>query len=211
MQINVIQNEVGGITNWWWPEIDRQTFSIIARDWVNTHSSTISRVMKEQNKKCRGVVQAGGNCGMYPRLLANMFEWVYTFEPDPLNFTALALNTAQSNIFKAQMALGDKPTRVKMIHRTMANVGMHMVKESEEGSIPQIDLDSLKLDNIDLLWLDVEEYEIHALMGAERTIRHNSPVIMCENPTDEVVEYMGELSYSKVGMSGMDGIFVNNK
>ena len=44
-------------------------------DWIQDHEDFMSHV-----KNFDTVVQAGGNCGMYPRFYKNYFKNVYTFE-----------------------------------------------------------------------------------------------------------------------------------
>lgn len=74
-------DKIDDISQWYWSTEDKQTYGIIKQEWP-IHKKTIEDHVS--NKKV--VVQAGGNMGMYPRLLADMFETVYTFEPDPMNF-----------------------------------------------------------------------------------------------------------------------------
>ena len=50
----------------------------------------------------------------------------------------------------------------------------------EGGRVDVIPLDSFNLSDVDLIQLDVEGYEWHALMGAEWTVKHNRPVIQLE-------------------------------
>jgi FkbM family methyltransferase len=133
-------------------------------------------------KHCRGrkvVVQAGGNCGLWPMRLSGLFDTVYTFEPDPVNFTALAINTAgRSNIIKMQAALGNVRTCVDM-NRTGKNCGAHYVEGY--GSLPTIKIDDLALAECDLIYLDVEGFEYQALRGAIRTIDTHAPVVAFED------------------------------
>lgn len=126
------------------------------------------------------VVQAGGNCGVFPLALAKMFEAVYTFEPDPANFTALAVNTANvPSIVKMQAALGDKPQLVGMIADEKENCGA--LRVHFKGSIPTVRVDDLGLLSCDLIYLDVEGRELNALRGAAGTIRRFKPVIAVED------------------------------
>lgn len=200
------EKEVGGIKGWYWPTVDVQTWTFIRSDWEESHHAVLTKLFSEQGRQTRTAVQAGGNCGMYPRLLAQMFESVYTFEPDPLNFFTLNLNCSVDNIYKIQAALGSKSGNVSMIHRTMSNVGMHMV-DQQTGKIPMITLDSMHFEFVDLLWLDIEEFEGQALLGAEQTIRKHNPVILCENANPQIVEHLKQLNYQMVGSTAMDGIF----
>jgi hypothetical protein len=58
---------------------------------------------------CKGfkvAVQAGGNCGVWPAALSKRFEFVYTFEPDPVNFRCLCANAPYENVYKFNAALG---------------------------------------------------------------------------------------------------------
>lgn len=203
--------EVEGIKGWWWPDCDQQTWDIIKNDWENSHKGTIFYLFDKTQRPMNTVIQAGGNCGMYPRLLAGMFKIVYTYEPDPMNFVALVLNCPQSNIIKWQAALGSTSDMISMVHKTFENVGMHQVKIDPAGKIPQIPLDMLQFDELQLLMLDIEEYEINALRGAAQTIKNHQPFILCENPTTTVCDYLTYLGYKQIGSSMHDGVFVPNQ
>lgn len=127
----------------------------------------------------RIAVQAGGNCGVWPRRMAEMFDTVYTFEPDAQNFTALAVNTADlSNVIRFQAALGDAPDFVDLERHTI-NCGAHYIDGS--GVIPVMRIDDLALPACDLMYLDIEGYEFKALHGAVKTITEHRPVIAVED------------------------------
>lgn len=131
---------------------------------------------------CRGrrvVVQAGGNCGVWPRRMAGMFETVYTFEPDARNFVALSVNTADChNVVRIQAALGDAHDLVEL-ERNTVNCGAHYI--DGRGSIPVMRIDDLPLATCDLIYLDIEGYEFKAFRGAERTIAQHRPVVAFED------------------------------
>jgi FkbM family methyltransferase len=131
---------------------------------------------------CRGrdlVIQAGGNCGTWPLYLADKFKAVYTFEPDPLNFTALAFNTATTpNVFRFQSALGTEAAWVDLV-REEHNCGAHYIKR--KGLIPTLTIDAFEFEECDLIVLDVEGYEMRALIGAQETIAAYRPVIVIED------------------------------
>lgn len=129
---------------------------------------------------CRGrslVVQAGGNCGVWARHLAGLFDRVVTFEPDPLNFACLVLNTAGTNVTAFPAALGDRHGWCDL-DRKRGNAGAHTVRAG--GSYPVMAVDSLGLPACDLLYLDIEGSEPAALRGALDTIRRFRPVIAFE-------------------------------
>lgn len=181
----IYDDEVDGLGPWIWPKSDRQTYSIIKSEWEQ-----IGKVWVELCKEKNVVVQAGGNCGMYPRLFAQHFERVYTFEPDPLNFNCLVSNCQLDHVYKYHAALGDTHEMVKLDRSVTENVGM--VKVSDEGTylVPTLMIDDFNLDACDLMQLDVECYELNVLRGAKNTIARHKPIISTENGNDEILEYL---------------------
>lgn len=123
-------------------------------------------------------VQAGGNCGIWPKALGEKFRAVYTFEPDPMNFRCLCANAPAENVFKFNAALGAVHEGVDMICRP-DNTGAHRINGT--GAIPTLRIDDLGLSACDLIYLDVEGYEMRALHGAEFTIFRHRPVIVIED------------------------------
>lgn len=132
-------------------------------------------------RHCRGfdvAVQAGGNCGVWPAAMGKKFRVVYTFEPDPVNFRCLCANAAAENVFKFNAALGALHDLVGLDRRPQ-NIGAHQV--DGEGDIPTMRIDDLGLRSCNLIYLDVEGYELPALAGAEQTVRDCRPVIVIED------------------------------
>lgn len=128
-------------------------------------------------------VQAGGNMGVWALALAQSFGRVVTFEPDPRNFQALVHNTAPAgNILALPCALGGKDGDWCTTELTAAeknNVGAYQVVQG--FGAPIIELDTLNLPRCDLLYLDVEGYEMPAFYGAIETIQTYKPVIAFED------------------------------
>jgi len=129
----------------------------------------------------RVVIQAGGNIGIYVRQYANLFEKVYTFEPDPLNFFCLTLNVSGQNVYKFQACLGDTNGCVSInnTYSTHGHGGTHV--SSDNGDIPTFKIDNLNLNICDLIHLDIEGYEKKAILGGMETINRCKPTIVIEN------------------------------
>jgi FkbM family methyltransferase len=156
---------------WCWPQQDVNTWN-----FLNQHfdlPKKISRYVPTPTV----VVQAGGNCGLYPKQYAEIFDTVYTFEPDWLNFYCLVRNCPDQNIVKAQACLGAEPGMVNLAVKHWSR-GKSFVRGS--GQYPVYQIDSLGLNNCDLIHLDIEGYEYFALQGAVNTIQKFQPVIVIE-------------------------------
>ncbi len=157
-----------------WPDYDRECAAVVF-DWASDIDIVLQHV---EHRDC--VVQAGGNCGVWARILAGKFGKVITFEPDPKNFSCLGFNTAGlPNVARIQAALGAEKGFISMEEPVEHNCGALRVVSG--GVIPQITLDSFKLDALDLLMLDIEGPEMLALQGAYDHIARFMPVIVVED------------------------------
>lgn len=165
---------------WNWSQFvgDPHAMKFAKRELVNLHA-----VIKRVSQK-RVAVQAGGNQGLWPKYLSHWFETVITFEPDSSNFAAMAQNAPEPNIVRHQAALGDVAGAVGLsqARRSGTNGAAHsgLVHVHGEGDVPMMRLDDLRLSVCDLLYLDIEGYELFALKGAEQTIARCRPVIAIE-------------------------------
>jgi FkbM family methyltransferase len=195
---------IDGVAPWTWLREDTGAWDGPWHDWEDSHKHQYFQHVK----KFGTVVQAGGNCGMYARLLSERFQWVYTFEPDPLNFHVLVQNCQRDNIIKLQAALGETNELIYVRRAPLINCGMHIVEEVVGGRIPQMRIDDLHLPECDLICLDVECYEIHAVRGALKTIEKFRPVISVENFNASILELLAPFGYIVQSQSSMDTVLI---
>lgn len=174
-----------------WPRRDVNCYDAILRDWYD-HWPIISRYITDTEV----VVQAGGNCGLYPLLYSNTFDRVFTFEPEPMNFYCLAANCNNNKIIKFNTALGNEPRFLKMGIYDTNNVGMARIGAGDIV-VYSMSLDSLNLSKVSLIHLDIEGYELQALQGAVETIKKCRPVVVAEMLAcrEEIEQLMAELDY----------------
>lgn len=177
------------IADFFWPDNDTHCHPVIL-DQV----ADVDKVLELVDGR-DVVVQAGGNVGVWARRLAPDFKRVYTFEPDKENFECLDKNITEENVQKYNYALGDKGVRVKMVG-DKSNCGAYQVEEG--GDIPVIRIDDLDLNACDLIYLDIEGYELMALNGGMKTIEKFHPVIAYEDK--KLSEKYG---YKKGGIEGI--------
>lgn len=160
-------------------------------------------------------VQAGGNCGVWPRRLAEVFGTVYTFEPDAENFHCLVHNVPALNVVKLQAVLASSRGCIGLAPDGANNCGAYYVQG--EGAYPSLMVDDLALSACDFICLDVEGKEPEALSGAWTTIMKHRPVVMVEEKglsvrfgytPSYVEEWLGRLSYRVAHRLPRDLIFV---
>lgn len=167
------------------------------------------------------VVQAGGNLGIFPKRLAEEFASVITFEPDPKLFAILRKNAPEPNIRAVWAALGEtnNPVAVSSKRRDSTGKPDHegLTHVCGDGAIPQLRLDQLSLAVCDLIYLDIEGYELHALRGAVETIARCRPVIAIENnknasfagfTREQVVQFVISQGYKFVKRVNSDDVFI---
>lgn len=161
-----------------WPDYDEKCAAVVFK--MASDLDVILKLVAGRDT----VVQAGGNCGVWPRALAPYFKRVITFEPDPANFTCLLHNTrGLPNVTQFNYALSDEVGRGVMDtpdHETN-NCGALQFVPTDGGGIPTMRLDSLRVTPCDLLYLDIEGFELFALKGAYETIDRCRPVIALED------------------------------
>lgn len=141
-------------------------------------SAELARHVARLNAR-RVCVQAGGHIGIYPRILADAFERVYTFEPEWRNFACLAINTMLPNVFAARAAVGCNHVGADLLIHGK-NTGAHQISKTGPGPIPMMLIDDLPLDLCDAIFLDLEGYEIPAIKGAWRTVEKYHPLLIVE-------------------------------
>lgn len=168
--------------------------------WNLDHKTNFAKYCKNR----RVAVQAGGFIGIYPKLLSQMFDEVYTFEPDPLNFHCLVNNCQSANVHKFNSVLGADHMLVDVEGGLDVNPGMFKVTgSSNRSNVPTMRIDDLALNECDLIQLDIEGFEINALSGAKNTIEKFKPIICCEvhlsaDHASLLANYLSQWGYKEV-------------
>ena len=188
------------IEGWTWPFKDAKCWP-----WLQKEHD-LPDIITAHCENTRVVVEAGGNAGFYVKKYADLFDTVYTFEPDNLNFYCLSQNVREKNVIKMQACLGYNRDQVSLVN-SRGNIGMYHVKTGESGIIPTLQIDDLNLDVCDLIHLDIEGFEFEALQGSLETIKRCKPVIALEwlnhstkfGSSNEIIEkFLNELNYQAV-------------
>jgi len=138
--------------------------------------------------KRRGhAVDAGAHVGLWSRVMAMDFERVTAIEPVAEHRACFVLN-APDRTTMLPYALGASPGSLRIDARPTDNSGNARISEDGE-EVEVVTLDSLGLEDIDLLKIDVEGYEYEVLIGGEQTIRAQKPVIVVEQKAGQAERY----------------------
>jgi FkbM family methyltransferase len=118
---------------------------------------------------------------------------VYAFEPDPAHIKSLRANhqlNQFSNITIIPKGLGSKPGQALLSKLEQRNAGMNRILPAEQAAqydsthinVATLDdeMSSINPTRIDLIKIDVEGYEFHVLMGAQKTIARYRPILVIE-------------------------------
>lgn len=157
-------------------------------------------------KELGNVIHAGGNIGIYALEFSKRSKNVYVFEPASENFSALCLNCAtKENIFLYKAALGNDNRTINVVNDTPdKQCGAWRVVPT--GNIPTLKIDDLALDDVSIIHLDIEGFELFALKGAEQTIKRCKPIIGVElmvhttrynYSNQDLIDYVIGLGYNK--------------
>jgi len=169
----------------------------------------------------RTAVDGGAHIGTWTAALAARFKKVLAFEPAMDSFHCMVANLVTfTNVSPYRVALGprlglctvvDDPTR-------KGNTGARTIDASNGGDTMLNPLDAYNLNDLDFLKLDLEGFEVEALVGAEATIRRCQPVIMAEckaftpprhGGPEAIRQALANLGYQEVGGVRNDRVFVN--
>ncbi len=171
---------------------------------IGTHTLNLSRIVGESGK-------------------------VHVFEPQAKMFCELALNMHLNrckNVVLHHRALGSSEKWIEMFipkeawterfGKTIVNEGHGTVIELPENfngdRTQMIRLDSLNLDNISLIKMDVEGFEMEVIRGGLETIKRNHPIMIIEifqnDETAIRIKEIEELGYMHLPLGVDNYLFI---
>jgi len=134
------------------------------------------------------VADVGANIGIYSRFLSRCVGpngLVHSFEPSKDNFSRLFMATRDlSNVRCNQAAVGERSGEAKLYISDELNVD-HRAYSGGGDSRRVVSTRMVALDDyfkpgerLDLIKMDVQGYELHALRGAERVLQENMNIML---------------------------------
>ena len=132
------------------------------------------------------VVDAGANIGIYSEFLSLCVGpngVVHSFEPSPENFRRLRSATRKlANVRLSQAAVGERSGKSELYLSDNLNVD-HRAYAAEGDSRRAVPIEMVALEDyfkpgerVDLIKMDIQGFELHALRGAKRVIQENPEI-----------------------------------
>ena len=132
------------------------------------------------------VVDVGANIGIYSKFLFHCVGptgMVHSFEPSPDNFRRLSAATRDlANVRATQAVVGERSGECKLYISDKLNVD-HRAYKADGNSRRVVQTRMIALDDyfepgqrVDLIKMDIQGYELHALRGARRVLQENPDI-----------------------------------
>ena len=157
------------INGFWVPSND-----VHIEDWKKNKDFTQSKCLEKfinycENKslKFNHVLDIGAWVGTWTMKINSFCGRVIAFEPDPLHYECLVKNVPD-NVETHQLAVGNDSKMISLSQDDFTQAKRVL----GAGTIPMVTIDSLNLDDVDLIKIDVEGYEMEVLKGAENTLKN---------------------------------------
>ena len=164
------------VNGFWVPSND-----VHIEDWKSGKPFTQNKCLlqfldycKLENKKFNHILDIGAWVGTWSMAMNQYCGRVIAFEPDSLHYECLVKNTSD-DIETHQLAVGAEQKMISLSEDDFTQSR----RVIGDGTIPMINIDSLGLEDIDLIKIDVEGCEMEVLKGAENTLK-NIQYIMIE-------------------------------
>lgn len=199
------------------PAYDKQCHPVVFQEL-----DKIDKIVKFCSQT-RTAIQAGGNVGVFPARLSQIFSKVFTFEPDADNYECLKRNLGRlqlGNVMASLSALGRDNASGTMSRPYPKNCGANTVVAGSDFMISTLDSVFPDAHDVDLLYLDIEGFECKAINGGRELINRCTPVIVVENkglipefPSDmegsqEFRDWICDMGYEHAARFMRDDVFV---
>lgn len=201
----------------------------------NIWESNLHEIFHNYINKESIVIEGGCHIGSHTLKLAYLCKHLYGFEPMPKSYDLLVQNIKLNNINNTTIflnGLSNKICTTKYQWICENNPGGAGLENNLYGDLPQIrnhinetipvnliTIDSLNLDKLDFIKLDIEGYETFAIEGGINTIKKYKPVITLElfkshkgesdiEYTKQVFKTLIDIGYSVSKFSYADYLFI---
>lgn len=161
--------------------------------------------IKSLNLENCTILDVGANIGNHTHAINKFTKncYVISIEPFEKNLEILKLNHNNGHIlnFFADNDINSYHEMKLKISPIWGKNNLGYIKQTKEGQTVNVNcIDSIVLENLALMKLDIEGNELNALQGASITLSMYQPIIIAEHHTEsehiEVLSYLKKFGYS---------------
>lgn len=186
------------INGWKFPEYESRLCAVDANGESNYKGLEYVYKALEHVKKFDMALDVGANVGLISVPLSKQFKKTIAIECIPETFECLSYNLRNfKNSVQYNFAVSDKNGNIEVaipkhngsvVSSGWASINPERKKSFQEKILLNIEtrtIDSLNLEDLDFLKIDVEQAELSVITGAINTIKKFKPVIEFENKRGE--------------------------
>lgn len=204
----ILQGFIGLINTWHGPMM-YNVRDVFISECLERYGEWARKEIEDTLQYATGtVIDAGAYIGTHTLSYAKVAKRVISFEPQPFSFNMLCGNVAlncHQNVVPIRAAIGDRwSDSIPMEHINYESVDNFSGAEvgRGKGMTQMVTLDSLDINDISLIKMDIEGYEYKALLGARETIARRRPVIYLEYEREKskpaIRKLLDELEYTYI-------------
>ena len=168
---------------------------------------------KTKNLKFNHILDIGAWVGTWSLSMNEFCGRVVAFEPDKVHYECLVKNVPE-DIETHQLAVGSEQKMISLSEDDFTQ----SKRVIGEGTIPMVTIDSLGLEDIDLIKIDVEGYEMEVLNGASEALAQTTYVMIELNNNSkkygssngQITKFLTQRGFSQLIRTWPDVVFVNN-
>ena len=155
-------------------------------------------------------IDIGANLGNHTLYFDKYFKNIYSFEPHPLTFKLLEINTNyKSNIKIFNFGLSEQEKKTSVIIKSQNNIGGEGYKENNNNGKIKEDVFFKNFDEIynfknqiSFIKIDVEGNELDVLKSMNKNLKNNQAIILLEfdvknfSENNEIVMFLKNAGYN---------------
>ena len=165
-------SKIEKVNGFWVPNYD-----VHIEQWRAGRPFTQNKCLKKfinycetQNKNFNTIIDVGAWCGTWSKAMEKFSKRIIAFEPDNVAFECLSKNCT-INCSPRQEAVGSENKYVSLNEDDFTQAQKIDLSIDSKKNIRMITLDSLEVDKVDMIKIDVEGYEMEVLKGAEKMLQ----------------------------------------
>lgn len=199
IRTDMIQKTIFRFNNYF----ENSTLTYLCQEW---NKGKIGQIIKE-----KAVLDIGANIGNHTLYFLNEChaKFVYCFEPSSDTFSMLKrnieINHIEDRTILVNAGVGRTSGKGVISSSREGNTGFTQIEPSENGDIRIVAVDDMAIeDEIGLIKIDVEGFELEVLNGMLKTIEKNKPFVMIEidnSNFSEAQSLFEKLGYSYVTLN----------